>query len=826
MSKLCSICNKIQFKKLTCPTASDLQKAHSMQKNGIKYYTFLPFEDSVSVQKRVKPESEETGMDLLELGPLGRIRARAEQCGLCSLFYNAIKRRGALYANNRPIPENDDNVVIMANLHYYAYINESLTGATSTGSELFWLRRLYLFVTVTRDTEIDGILRPSEENIGAYHNIAQPCHITDFIQDTPEPRLLFSGRKRPDTIDIALLKRWIRICQTEHDMSCEYDEDDPRVKLDQSPVSLIRFIDVERNCIAVEQNILLHKTDYLALSYCWGRDQQVKLDFTNSELFYRKGSLPDNLPRTIQDSILLTRLLGFRYLWVDVLCIFQGPNYADERDRKVQLSNMGNIYREANVTIVAACGPTADAGLNGLLPGSRTFKQEVVQVIDPEEDPVHGGLALVSTCSLAPPWTVKDQNHESKDGDLELSAWNKRAWTFQERALARRCLIFTPEQVYWSCDGGIFCEESHFEPPDLYQRGVFDLPLHINIFSPMNILGMKTLDGPLALDTTTRRSLWIKFQMAVDAYSRRLLTCLGDVHDAFGGLLEAFTAISDETFHWGHPRSRFELSLLWNSPAFSYRLKRRMAKTTLPMTKLGQNVILPSWSWMGWLGPVRVQVEDERLETEVPEIVCFEHDISPLQITRIQGRNKYDCNNDDLDFKKPTKAKPLPPWKKSHADKLTLEIVRKHLPTLTDPYLNTTPPGHILFFWSSSVTLRVQKPPDYSLGTDIIGSQGNATAELRGIVTLPPSPDKQIGTVDTMSREYWEQTAPKPSGLQEFIAVGRRVVTDIPGFPPVVLALQIRWDEEGKVAERVNFGEIDEASWMEAGPVWKLIALM
>lgn len=68
----------------------------------------------------------------------------------------------------------------------------------------------------------------------------------------------------------------------------------------------------------------------------------------------------------------------------------QGKSEADKADRAVQLGNMGKIYRESNVTIIAACGDTADAGLSGLRPDSRKFQQEIIQVIPPEDDPVHG----------------------------------------------------------------------------------------------------------------------------------------------------------------------------------------------------------------------------------------------------------------------------------------------------------------------------------------------------------------------------------------------------------------------------------------------------
>lgn len=121
--------------------------------------------------------------------------------------------------------------------------------------------------------------------------------------------------------------------------------------------------------------------------------------------------------------------------------------------------------------------------------------------------------------------------------------------------------------------------------------------------------------------------------------------------------------------------------------------------------------------------------------------------------------------------------------------------------------------------------LHVEKPPDYSLSSDITGTLGGR--ELKGTIRSPGGSQTAVGTVDTMSLEHWSQT-PDPSGLQEFIAVGRRVVggIDIPGAVAAVLALQIRWDEETGIAERVNFGEVGEGAWMDAGPGWKLVALM
>jgi hypothetical protein len=63
---------------------------------------------------------------------------------------------------------------------------------------------------------------------------------------------------------------------------------------------------------------------YVALSYCWGT--KPFLTTTQETLGERKkGIVMIELPRTVRDAVWFTRLLGIRYLWVDSLCILQGP---------------------------------------------------------------------------------------------------------------------------------------------------------------------------------------------------------------------------------------------------------------------------------------------------------------------------------------------------------------------------------------------------------------------------------------------------------------------------------------------------------------------
>lgn len=58
---------------------------------------------------------------------------------------------------------------------------------------------------------------------------------------------------------------------------------------------------------------------YIALSYCWGTSLPCKT--TTDNLDARLESIDfTSLPKTLQDSILITRVLGMDYIWIDCLC--------------------------------------------------------------------------------------------------------------------------------------------------------------------------------------------------------------------------------------------------------------------------------------------------------------------------------------------------------------------------------------------------------------------------------------------------------------------------------------------------------------------------
>jgi hypothetical protein len=62
--------------------------------------------------------------------------------------------------------------------------------------------------------------------------------------------------------------------------------------------------------------------------------------------------LPELLPRTIRDALEVTLSIGYRFLWVDSLCIVQD----DDEDRDLQIDMMDEIYSNATLTIAAGTG--------------------------------------------------------------------------------------------------------------------------------------------------------------------------------------------------------------------------------------------------------------------------------------------------------------------------------------------------------------------------------------------------------------------------------------------------------------------------------------
>lgn len=164
---------------------------------------------------------------------------------------------------------------------------------------------------------------------------------------------------------------------------------------------------------------------YICLSYASGKCY-VNSNFIGHALLY-------DLPTTIEDAISVTIDLGMRQLWVDQYCIDQ----SDEEDKMKTIQDMYLIYGGADVTIIAASGQDASAGLSGV----RGTPQNIRQLISSGRHNF---------------WLSRDITIS-----FGSSVWNTRGWTHQGGLLSKRRLAFTDARLYYQCCEECFLEEFH-----------------------------------------------------------------------------------------------------------------------------------------------------------------------------------------------------------------------------------------------------------------------------------------------------------------------------------------------------------------------------
>ncbi|EME42711.1 hypothetical protein DOTSEDRAFT_73503, partial [Dothistroma septosporum NZE10] len=130
------------------------------------------------------------------------------------------------------------------------------------------------------------------------------------------------GRLISEHVDVGLLQAWIKRCKDQHGWRCRGSFLEPR-DFDSTGLASLTVIDVERLCLHdldKPELVTPWGPQYVALSYVWGSDNNVRTMKSNEARFRRPGGLDIDLPKTIADAIEVTRALGYPYLWIDSLC--------------------------------------------------------------------------------------------------------------------------------------------------------------------------------------------------------------------------------------------------------------------------------------------------------------------------------------------------------------------------------------------------------------------------------------------------------------------------------------------------------------------------
>ncbi|KAK0638785.1 heterokaryon incompatibility protein-domain-containing protein [Cercophora newfieldiana] len=282
---------------------------------------------------------------------------------------------------------------------------------------------------------------------------------------------------------------------------------------------------------------------YLTLSHCWGPPGTVHTRLTKAtfDRFRLQEQLVVELPKTYQDAIGIAVSLGFRYIWIDSLCIMQDPG--DTTDWEEQSSVMGLIYKHATCNIAATWAADGSQGC---------FSQRDAAIVAP------------TTISLG-----DEEFHIAHSHifyyNIGGAPLNRRGWVLQERFLARRQLNFAKDAVFWECPQLVALEQFPDGIPKAY---CWDL---------MN--GAKP-----RIDFTSLPELRRGWAHLVHVYSRTKLTVCTDKPVAIAGLVGELKARLDDDYLAGLWQKDLHKQLCWY--------------TSIIPTASTNPDMAPTWSWM------------------------------------------------------------------------------------------------------------------------------------------------------------------------------------------------------------------------------------
>jgi hypothetical protein len=263
--------------------------------------------------------------------------------------------------------------------------------------------------------------------------------ISNMISD---PYLPINNRLL-QTVNFGLIEWWLNSCDASHSPACNSRRTGEKLEEDIP----LAFIDVNQQCLVTAST----KEKYFALSYVWGRVDIPKTVRENHARRQGPGALQaETLLRTVSDAMWLVRTFGEWFLWVDTLCLVH-----DDQDQMAKdIPHMDRVrVRKSFCGYRGHARGDANAGLPGAGMATRAPQRiETIEVSnrspDLDYDPQHDNNETIALVETPRPLHLA----------LGLSKWNTRAWVLQERLLARRCIYFSSEAVYFQRNRETLCE--------------------------------------------------------------------------------------------------------------------------------------------------------------------------------------------------------------------------------------------------------------------------------------------------------------------------------------------------------------------------------
>lgn len=402
------------------------------------------------------------------------------------------------------------------------------------------------------------------------------ANLTLGVQIPSWPQLRNSGTLAPHSARLEcfeFIKKKIRDCENHPECSRASSFLLPHRVLDVGPPTG-DVIKVVENCKDLGQR-------YIALSYCWGGHLPLRSTTSNiSEM--KSGISCDELPRVFRDVVYVAWMLEVQYVWIDSLCIIQD----DKDDWEIEASKMAEYYSQAY--LVVACSTSPNPTVSFLAPRDSYWLPINLKFTDKAEashDVKFQRLRRLRYMTYTAMDHNKDKVHEHDFGLL-----SKRAWVWQENALAARIVHYTSHGLVFECkgDSGVYCEEM----PD----------------TPLPLDWIRSLPYSFVDHSGDSYKQWHEL---VKTYSSRELTFHADKLPAIGGAAAQMSKIIDSNYLAGLWRKNLLNDLLWN--ADTWGIEKTGAFTQPPPTPLDNGS--PSWSWASLNGRISYKFVDEPYST-------------------------------------------------------------------------------------------------------------------------------------------------------------------------------------------------------------------
>ena len=306
--------------------------------------------------------------------------------------------------------------------------------------------------------------------------------------------------------------------------------------------------------------------------------------------------------------MLVAKVLGILYLWIDSLCIIQN----DDADWNDQAPQMAKIYGNAYCTI------SADAAMNatdGFIDGCHLFRNipKVIKYsfqgqegtiyarergVPYPQQPLHDYSTLE--------YPVDSDQFRTKDAitSAPCSALSSRGWVFQERMPSYKTLHFGHAETGWECRSLVDCECSPY----------------------------RTSYGPVNTFQLSLKSMmdWFSWSSIIQHYTelKMKMNNLTDRLIALSDLAKARCEVTGDVYFTGLWASGIKGGLLWQ----------------VDDQKDGQQqpvrlVIAPTWSWTSVSARVRYSFGAMKHNNGNHERSCLDWKLEGFDMT---GRGRPD----------------------------------------------------------------------------------------------------------------------------------------------------------------------------------------